>query len=85
METVRQIDNFDTVVAASLSEVDAHGDEIINGEYSLPRDPSSELVRTLGQLGSTEVTLGPVPDEPRKPLTPPKPPEQPKPEPEPMP
>jgi hypothetical protein len=80
METIGHLDNFDDVVAESLAEVDARGDEIISGEYNVPRDPSSELVRTLGQLGSTEVTLGPVPEEPREPG-----PALPKPEPEPEP
>jgi hypothetical protein len=82
METIRHLDNFDDVVAASLAEVDARGDEIISGERDALRDPSSTFVRTLGQLGSTEVTLGSVPEEPGEPRpAPPKP----EPNPDPMP
>jgi hypothetical protein len=82
METINHLGNFDVIAAASLAEVDVLGNQIISDEYRLLRDPSSKLVRTLGQLGNTEVTFGPVPDKPKEPQpTPPRPPEQPKPDP----
>ncbi len=80
METIRLLDNFDDI-ASSLAEVDARGDEIIRGMYDAPRDPSSKLVRTLGQLGSIEITLGPVPEQPKEPQPAPQKPKQPEPEP----